>query len=122
RITGDVFSRNIGSSSLPLMSRWLISSCRPRGLTMPAIGRAARPNSCSAAAARDTCPFAAPMKNRCSKLFFLFQQTRIAPVDGLAHRGEIVRALDRLDDELAVVRLLHLAVFANDHPGDILGA
>src|SRR5262245_3870426 len=65
---------------------------------------------------------AAVNEDQVRELFLLFQQSRIAPVDRLAHRGEIVRALDRLDDELAVIRLLHLAVFANDHPGDVLGA
>src|SRR5215510_16481504 len=67
-------------------------------------------------------PLAAVNEDQVRQPLLFLQQARIAPIDGFAHRGEIVRALDRLDDELAVVRLLHLAVFANDHPGDVFGA
>src|SRR5262245_20710187 len=67
-------------------------------------------------------PLAAVNEDQIRQPLLFLQQARIAPIDGFAHRGEIVRALDRLDDELAVVRLLHLAVFANDHPRDVLRA
>ena len=43
-------------------------------------------------------------------------------MDGLAHRGEVVRALDRLDDELAVIGLLQFPALADHHAGDILGS
>src|SRR3974390_1211499 len=44
-------------------------------------------------------------------------QARVAPRHYLAHGGEVVHAHHGLDDELAVVRLLHLAVFPHHHRG-----
>jgi hypothetical protein len=50
------------------------------------------------------------------------QQALVAAADDLAHGGEVVDAGDGLDLELAVVGLLHRAVFPDDHGGDGLGA
>ena len=46
----------------------------------------------------------------------------VAAVDDLAHGGEVVDAGDGFDLELAVVGLLHRAVFPDDHGGDGFGA
>ena len=43
-------------------------------------------------------------------------------MDDLAHGGEVVDAGDGLDLELAVVGLLHRALFPDDHGGDGFGA
>ena len=53
---------------------------------------------------------------------FFFLQAFIAARDHFAHGREIVHAFDRLDNELAVIGLLHLAVFPHHHRGDGLGA
>ncbi len=54
-------------------------------------------------------------------LFFLLQAF-VAARDYLAHGGEIVHAFDCADDEFAVIRLLHLAVFPHHHRGHSLRA
>ncbi len=41
---------------------------------------------------------------------------------GFVHRSEIVRPVDGLDLEFAILVLVHLSVFANDHAGHIIGA
>jgi hypothetical protein len=46
---------------------------------------------------------------------FFFLLPLVAARDHLAHGGEIVHAGDGLDDELAVVGFLHLAVFPHHH-------
>src|SRR3984957_10571257 len=55
------------------------------------------------------------------RLFFL-QKAFIAACDYLAHGSKIVHTLDRADDELAVVRFLHLAIFPDHHGGHSLRA
>ena len=54
--------------------------------------------------------------------FLVVEQALVAAADDLAHGGEIVHAGDGLDLELAVVGLLHRAVFPDDHGGDGFGA
>src|SRR5262249_16081805 len=49
-------------------------------------------------------------------------EPRIAASDYFAHAGEIVVADDGFDDELAIVALLHAAVFPDDHAGYLVGA
>ena len=44
-------------------------------------------------------------------------QSLVAARDYLAHGSKIVHAFDGADDEFAVVRLLHLAVFPHHHRG-----
>ncbi len=56
------------------------------------------------------------------KGFFVVDEAFVAAVDDLAHGGEVVDAGDGLDLELAVVGLLHRAVFPDDHGGDGFGA
>src|SRR6516165_7499052 len=56
------------------------------------------------------------------RLGIFFLQALVAAGDHLAHRGEVVDTVDSLDDELAVVRLFHLAVFPDHHGGDRLRA
>ena len=51
------------------------------------------------------------------RLLFFFAAA-VAARDHLAHGGEVVDAFDGLDVELAVVGLLHRAVFPHDHGGD----
>src|SRR5271166_1395612 len=55
------------------------------------------------------------------RLLFLLQ-TFITPRDYLAHRSKIVDAFDGADDELTVIRFLHLAVFPYHHRGHGLRA
>ena len=52
----------------------------------------------------------------------VFLKAFVAAVDDLAHAGEVVDAGDGADLELAVVGLLHGAVFPDDHGGDGFGA
>ena len=47
--------------------------------------------------------------------FVFVLQTLVTPRDHLPHRSEIVDAFHGANDELAIVRLLHLAVFPNHH-------
>src|ERR1039457_5577113 len=54
--------------------------------------------------------------------FVLIPQTLVTPRDHLAHRSEIVHAFHGANDELAVIRLLHLSVFPYHHRGDGLSA
>ena len=49
-------------------------------------------------------------------------QPGVAPCHHFAHGGEIVVAVNRADDELAVVGLLHPAVFPHHHAGHLVGA
>ena len=49
-------------------------------------------------------------------------QPLVASLHNLAHRGEVVHAADRLHLELAVVSLLHRALFPDDHGGNGLRA
>ncbi len=50
------------------------------------------------------------------------EQALVAAADHLAHGGEVVDAGDGLHLKLAVVGLLHRAVFPDDHRGDGFGA
>ena len=50
------------------------------------------------------------------------EQPRIAPRHHFVHAGEIVVAFHRADDEFAIVRLLHPAVFPHHHAGDFVRA
>src|SRR5690242_19738693 len=53
-------------------------------------------------------------------LLFFASHALVPPHDDLAHRGKIIHALDGADDELAILRLLHLTVFPYHHRGDRL--
>src|SRR6185312_1582275 len=61
-------------------------------------------------------------ENQTRHLQLVFRDALIPPGDDLAHGGEIVDPVDGLDDELAVVALLHLAIFPDDHGCDGLCA
>src|SRR6187402_2633109 len=56
------------------------------------------------------------------KGFLLCLKFAVTACEDLVHRGEVVYARDAVDLELAIVGLLHLAVFPYDHGGDGLSA
>src|ERR1022692_1060049 len=60
---------------------------------------------------------AAVDQHQAGRGLFFFLLTLVTARDYLAHGGEIVHAGDGLDDELAIVRLFHLAVFPDHHRG-----
>ena len=62
------------------------------------------------------------MRMREGKGRLLLKQTFVATSYNLAHAGEVVYAGDALDDEFAVIGILHLAFFPDDHGGDGFGA
>ena len=62
------------------------------------------------------------MRMREGKGLLSSSEAFVAAVDDLAHAGEVVDSGDGLDLELAVVGLLHGAVFPDDHGGDGFGA
>ena len=67
-------------------------------------------------------PEAAIDQNQIRKFPLLFLQARVAARDHFAHGCEVVVAFDGPDDELAVIGLLHSAVFPDHHAGHFVGA
>ena len=70
----------------------------------------------------ESCPLPPSIMTRSGSRLALVELPAVAAKDGLVHRGQVVRALDGLDAELAVLGAVHLAVLADDHPGDVLRA
>ena len=84
-------------------------------LAMEASGWLMMPSASSACGGGVQLPDAAVDQHQARHGLLFLLHPLVAAGHHLAHRGEVVHALDALDDELAIVGLLHLAVFPHHH-------
>jgi hypothetical protein len=90
-------------------------------LTTPIIGTASNPSSLIACPRADL-PFATVYHYQVRQLTVLFLEATVTTKHSLAHRSEIVCALNGLDAEATILRAVHSAVVEDDERGDVFRA